>query len=220
MKIGSYTIPDLRLFPKIYEATNLIYKNYQLEEAEDEDVIAKLVGHKSANSGAWLSKKADMRLYGLLEPHALKLTPLAEKLTYGTKEEKQEAINKAVLNVPLWKKLYEQFGVELPESNFWVQLQRITGVSPLEAQKHADSVRKAYLDDISHIKVKREEIEASKEEVAGKISTKMSIPASIEAQADIVRGLVIQGAYKIAKDFIDFIASKANAQKGTPKEEG
>ena len=129
MRIGSYTIPDLRLFPKIYEAVKLIYENYQLEEIEDEDAVARLVGHKSANSGAWLSKKADMRLYGLLEPRTIKLTPLAEKLTYGTEQEKQEAINKAVLNVPLWKELYSKFGVELPESNFWVQLQRITGVT-------------------------------------------------------------------------------------------
>jgi len=217
MRIGSYTIPDLRLFPKIYEAVKLIYENYQLEEIEDEDAVARLVGHKSANSGAWLSKKADMRLYGLLEPRTIKLTPLAEKLTYGTEQEKQEAINKAVLNVPLWKELYSKFGVELPESNFWVQLQRITGVTALEAQKYADSIRKAYLEDVKHIKVERKETKVSAKEVSGKTSTETLIPTSIEAQAEIVKGLVIQGAYKIAKDFIDFIESKAKTQKETPE---
>jgi len=152
VKIGNHSIPDLRLFPKLYEDIKAIYENYRLDEADSEEAVAKLCGHRSAKSGSWYSKLADMRLYGLLEPRGLKATSLAEKLTYGTDEEKQDAINKAILSVSLWKELYSRFGVELPESNFWVQLQRITGLDPLEAQKHADSVRKSYLSDASHIK--------------------------------------------------------------------
>ena len=87
----------------------------------------------------------------------------------------------------------------------------------LEAQKYADSIRKAYLEDVKHIKVERKETKVSAKEVSGKTSTETLIPTSIEAQAEIVKGLVIQGAYKIAKDFIDFIESKAKTQKETPE---
>lgn len=153
VRVGNYTIPNLRLFAKVYNDIKVIYENFRLDVAEDEDSVARLLGHKSANSGAWKSKIADMRLYGLLEPRAIKVTPLAEKLTYGTVQEKQEAINKTIFNVPLWKELYSKFGVELPNSNFWVQLQRITDLDHLEAQKFADPVRKAYLEDISYIKI-------------------------------------------------------------------
>ena len=218
MKIGNHSIPSLRLFPRISKDINLIYENYRLEEAEDTTVLAKLLGHKSANSGAFYSKLADMRLYGLLDPRKVKATPLAEKFTYGTEQEKQETTNKIILNVQLWKELHSRFGVKLPESNFWVQLQRITGLDPLEAQKHADSVRKAYLDDISHIKLEKEGKKVSEIEGGGKIDKSISISPLINARADIVKGLIMQGAYDIAKQFIDFIETKVKTEK-IPKEE-
>lgn len=212
MKIGNYSVPDLRLFPNVSEAAKIIYENYKLEEATDENSVAVALKHKTANSGAFLSKLADLRLYGLLEPRSIKATPLAEKLTYGTEEDKQEAINKAVLNVPLWREIYSKLGVKLPESNFWVQLQKITGISLLEAQKHAETVRKAYLDDISHIKAETEANKMQRQDTGGNFDIDASISQSLEAQANIVRGLVLQGAFDIAKDFIEFI-KKGTEQK-------
>lgn len=53
---------------------------------------------------------------------------LAEKLTYGSDPEKQEAINKAVFNISPWKELYSRFGVKLSEENFWVQIQKKWGL--------------------------------------------------------------------------------------------
>jgi hypothetical protein len=35
----------------------------------------------------------------------------------------------------------------------------------------------------------------------------------IEQQAEIVKGLILQGAYKIARDFINFIEEKAKKEK-------
>lgn len=225
MKVGNYTIPDLRLFPKIHHDIKLIYENYRLAEAEDADVVAKLVGHKSANSGAWLSKLADMRLYGLLESRAIKATPLAEKLTYGTEQEKQEAINKAFMNVPLWRELFNKFGVELPESNFWVQLQRITGLDPLDAQKYADFVRKAYLDDISHIKPKKEEKKMPTAEVGAEIDTSTAISAGVLGRLETAEyGTFIfkdKGSIAVARKILDLIENKLKAEKEEiPKEEG
>lgn len=217
VKIGKYSVPDIRLFPTIYEAIKDLYENYVFDEAKDEDAVAVLLGHKSANSGAFLSKLADLRLYGLLEPRSIQVTKLAETLTHGTEEGKQEAINEAILNVPLWTELHSKFGVEVPESNFWLQLKRITGVSSLEAQKQADLVRKAYLDDMSHYKAKKEDEKMSDRETGGKIDTTTAITTSVERQANIVQNLIKEGAYDIAKNFIDFIKKKGETE--VPKEE-
>ncbi|MCW4050607.1 MAG: hypothetical protein NWE89_12825 [Candidatus Bathyarchaeota archaeon] len=160
MKVGSYSIPEMRLFPKLHGWLKQLYEAYRLEEIVNEDAAAQLCGHKSPNSGAWKYKKADFRLYGLMEPRALQLTSLAEALTYGTDEEKERAITDAILKVPLWKELHSRFGSDPPESNFWVQLQKITGLDPLDAQKHAENVRRAYLGDINHLPKTQEPVMA------------------------------------------------------------
>jgi len=218
VKIGNYAIPDLRLFPKLHEAVTEIYKNYRLDEVkpEEENTVAKLAGHKSANSGAWLSKLADMRLYGLLESRSIKLTTIAERLTYGTEEDKQEATNKAILNVPLWKELYSRFGVKLPESNFWVQLQRITGLDPLEAQKHADFVSKAYLDDISHIKA----IEGLESRGVGKMGGEIDISVStINIQAGPFNQNIpwTKEGIELAKGFLDLLGKQLKTSQKSEK---
>lgn len=180
MRVGNYQIPTSRLFPRLAEAIRLIYENYRLEVADNPEAAAKLCGHKSANSGTWLYKLADMRNFGLLEKRTIKATKLAEKFTYGTLAEKEKAINTAILNIPLWQELYSKYGVELPKSNFWVQLQKITGLDPLEAQKHADSVRKAYLADIRYYKPEKEDIDGDDEVDNDAIDTKIAIPIGLE----------------------------------------
>jgi len=153
-----------------------------------------------------MSKVADMRLYGLLEPRGIKATPLAMKLTFGTEQEKQEAIEKAILNVPLWKELYDRFGTELPETNFWVQLQKITGVDHLEAQKYAETVRKAYLEDISHL---RRVEQRGGTMPSSEIYTQPSIQ-TINIQAGAFRQTIpfTREGIELAKGFLDLLKSQ------------
>lgn len=219
VKIGNYSIPKLRLFPNIYNDVKLIYENYKLEEVPDENVAAKLLGHTKASGGYWFSKRADMRLYGLLEPRKFKLTLLAQKLTVMTEEDKQEATEQAILNIPLWKELHSNFGAKLPDSNFWVQLQRITGLDPLEAQKHAEIVRKAYLEDIRHIKPVKEEIQGGPEVEPNIVDTSNTTTTQEFGEADLVKGLIQHGAFEIAKNFIDFIANKIKTETEEPEKE-
>lgn len=220
MKLGEYVVPDIRLFPKIAESVKLVYENYRFEEPNDENALAVLLGHKSANSGAWLSKKADMRLYGLFESRTLRVTPLAEKVTYGTEQEKQEATNKAVLNVPLWQELYGRFGVKLPESNFWVQLQQITSLDSLEAQKYADSIRKAYLDDISHVKATKTPDTGGLGGMGDGMDISMSTINIQVGQYSQTIPLTKEGV-ELAKGFLDLLGKQLKTQKEEkPKEEG
>ncbi|MCJ7631779.1 hypothetical protein MUP77_05195 [Candidatus Bathyarchaeota archaeon] len=221
MKIGNYVIPDQRLFPKLYDAAKLIYENYRLEEAEDENAVAKLLGHKTANSGSFNGKIADLRQYGLLEPRNLKASQLTETLTYGEEQDKVDATTTAVLNVPLWKELYSKFGVVLPESNFWVQLQRITGLDPLEAQKHADYVRKAYLDDAGHIKAQSKPQSGGVGVTHGIIDNSMS---TINIQAGQFSQTIpfTKDGIEYAKGFLDLLKTRlaSNDEKQETKTEG
>jgi len=218
VKIGNYSIPDLRLFPKIFDAVNGIYENYELDEAPDEEAFARVVGHRSANSGAYYSKLADIRLYGLLESRSLRATPLAERLTHGTEQEIQEATNEAILHVPLWNELYSKFGAEVPDSNFWVQLQRITGVSHLEAQKHSDFIRKGYLDDISHIKATEKPKRRGEGSMGGRIDISMS---TINIQAGPFNQNIpwTEDGIKLAKGFLDLLGAQIKSEDEEPKEE-
>jgi DNA-binding PadR family transcriptional regulator len=221
VKVGNYEIPDMRLHPTLYEATKLIYEKFKSDEVKDMNLVATLLGHKSANSGSFYLKLAQLRAYGLIEKRGVKVTDIGKKLTYGiTEEEKNEALKAAILNIPLWKEFYSRWGVELPNGNFWVDLAKITGLEAPDAKNVVETVRKAYLEDVRYLKA----VEKPKEERFGmaeetKIDTSVAISKAItpvEEQAEIVKGLIKQGAFEIAKEFIDFIKAQKEEK---PKQE-
>lgn len=114
MKVGKYNIPDVRLYPHLYEATKRIYEEFRSEEAPNQLTVAQLLDHKSA-SGAFLMKIASLRAYGLVEKRGIKVTELGKKLTWGaSEEEKNEALKQTILNIPLWKEFFSKWGTTLP----------------------------------------------------------------------------------------------------------
>jgi hypothetical protein len=154
LKIGTYEIPDLRLYPTLVEATKLIYEKYSAEEVQDMLIVAKLLGHQTSNSGAFLRKLACLRAYGLIEARGVKVTEIGKKLTFPTSEqEKNEALKQAILHIPLWKEFFSKWGATLPNGNFWVDLAKITGLEAPKAQSVVETVRKAYLDDVRYLSV-------------------------------------------------------------------
>ena len=163
MRVGNYTIPDVRLYPALVEAVKTIYDTYPTEEISDIDVLAKLLGHKSAKSGTFLAKMTFLRAYGLIEGRGtVRVSELGKKITYGTDEERAKASTKAVLNIPLWNELYSRYSVNLPTENFWAHLGKIAVLEAPDAQRVAEIVRKAYLADARYIKVEKKEEEERK----------------------------------------------------------
>ena len=153
VKIGKYDIPQFRLHAGLVEATSTLYENFKGEEAPNLLTVAQLLGHKTDKSGGFLTKLADLRSYGLITSRGVKVTELGKILTYGESEEqKNEAYKEALLNIPLWKELYRQFGKTLPSSNFWAQLGKIAGLEAPDAKKVEEIVRKAYLGEIQYVK--------------------------------------------------------------------
>jgi hypothetical protein len=212
MKVGKYDIPDMRLFPFLYEATKKLYEHFKSEEATDMLTVANLLGHQTDKSGAFIRKLACLRAYGLIEKRGVKVTELGKKLTYGaSEEERNAALKEAILNIPLWKEFYTRWGVNLPSSNFWVELTKIAGLEAPDAKKIEQIVRNAYLDDIRYLKVEKkpeEEGIGMATEAKVDISKAISRDAVVEEQAEIVKGLIKYGAFDIAKEFIDFLKAK------------
>ena len=151
MKVGKFDIPGYRLDSTLLDAAKKIYDTYKAEEGPSKSV-AELLGHKSEKSGAYLTKIADLRAYGLLEKRGIRITDLGKRITYGRGEEKSQALKDAVLNIPLWKIFYETWGTDLPSEDFWAHIGKIVGLEAPAAKELEKEVREAYLTDIKNLR--------------------------------------------------------------------
>lgn len=152
MKIGPYSIPSYRLESLLADVKK-IYDQFQGGETTKE-FIAHTLGH-SPTSGGFYQKMADLKAYGLIEGRGdkVKVSDLGKMVTYETTAaEKNQAFVRIVNNIPLWKILYEKYGVNIKDEGFWIDLAQITALERPEAQKLANIVRKAYLEDARYIK--------------------------------------------------------------------
>lgn len=154
MKVGSYDIPLSRL-PTLVDEVKIIYNQFPTDEITDMEIIAKLLNHKSASSGAFRQKLADFRAYGLIEGRGgVKVSGLAKRIAYETPDnpkDKIQAYKEAVLRIPLWKDFYARWGTNIPRDQFWAQLTKITGLEAPQAQSVQEEVRSAYLTDTKEI---------------------------------------------------------------------
>jgi len=228
MKVGTkYEYPDWRLSPTLVENIKKMYGRFGLNQIEDKKMLAVFLGHKSP-SGGFNSKMAAMKTYGLISGRGfVQVTELGKRIAYPDKpNEAYEAVKEAVNNIPLWRELYEKYtskGVELPDEDFWVDLQTIANLVPDDAKKASKIVRKDYLDDIQYLNsLKEAQTEAIGMTGTPQINTfkanpsVSSTPDTISADAAaIVSGLVKLEAFKVAKDFIDFIEQKKKSEKPT-----
>lgn len=236
MKIGTYTIPNNRLKDLIEDAKK-VYEKFPNEEIESEFIAHSI--NNSPTSGSFKQKLADLRTYGLLEGRGkIRISELGKKVTYGHEDEKREAFEKIIRNIPLWGIFLDKYGLSIKEDNFWVDLAKITGLERPESQNKADWVRKSYLEDIRYYKPveKAQELGLEKSnqpervfEPSNKSENKMETPqftqntinaigyigfpeyskAPIEIKDDM--------SYNIAKQLLEAIGNKLREKK--PKEE-
>lgn len=230
MKVGTkYEYPDWRLSPTLVENLRKMYGRFGLNKIEDKKMLAVFLGHKGP-SGGFNSKIAAMKVYGLISGRGfVQVTELGRRIVYPDKpNEAYEAVREAVNNIPLWRELYEKYtskGVELPDEDFWVDLQTIADLVPDDAKKASKTVRKDYLDDVQYLNsLKETQIEVDHVKPSPQIDTSKAnlsgYPTADNVSADaaaIVSGLVKLEAFKVAKDFIDFIEQKKKSEK--PKED-
>jgi hypothetical protein len=161
MDIGNFSVPNNpNRLPRLIEHTKKIYDTYHADaivHAKKNDALAQLLGYKSSNNGAYWSELAAVKSYGLLEGRSdLRITELAKQVTYGTGDQKPQAILRAFMNIPLWKQLYERYRLQLPSQEFWAKLQHITGCEAPVAKSNEQFITEAFKEDTSLIKSVKE----------------------------------------------------------------
>jgi len=214
MRVGNFTIPDLRLFPMLVEATKKMFETYEDKEISDMKTLAILFGHKSEKSGAFLAKMTFLRAYGLIEGRgAVKVSQIGKDITFGTDQEKAEATKKAILSIPLWSELYAKFGATLPSENFWAQLRQIATIEAPEAQRVAEEVRKAYLEDIRYLPKTEEKKTEHKDNMPPIPSDAESFAIPGGAKAILPKEGMEQAWQKLKRTVDAYFKEEANPQK-------
>lgn len=142
-KIGGYEYPTLDPEEAVDIAETLV-KKFNGEPSNPE-AFAQSIGHNTTNSGAYITKIADMRRYGLIESRGLKATDLANRISIPEDEkEKKNAYLEMFKNIDLLHDLYENLDGNKPVGDLWVILSDITGAPRNESKEVEDDISKLY----------------------------------------------------------------------------
>lgn len=152
MKIGTYDIPDIRLFPTSVDTLSEIYKVKKREKIPSKD-LAILLGFKYGTEPHYYRKIHALQAYGLLDGKGIfQISELGEKILHPRDGHEQAvATTKSVLNVPLWKEIYKKQGKKPRDDNFWAVLVDITKADPATSKSNAVKILGWYEADIGHI---------------------------------------------------------------------
>ncbi len=152
MIIGSFEVPEVRLYPTLVTDMQKIYDNILSGEIGSND-LAKLLGYVANTSGTFYRKLASIQSYGLLEGRGtVRVSDLGKRVAHPEDDKQRRlAMRQAILHVKLWDELYRQYKKNPPLDTFWVQIKNITGIESPKAQKIQSQVRKWYMEDVAQI---------------------------------------------------------------------
>jgi hypothetical protein len=149
MRVGRTSYPLYRL-DALLKDVKIIYEKFGQDEKSREH-IAEVLGQK-IGGGGFTQKLADLRAYGLLTGRGkVKVTELGIKATFGTPQERDEALDKAVRNIDLWSAIYKKVGLRPNSETFWLDLVELTGMERPESQSKAQKVLKDYIEDARYL---------------------------------------------------------------------
>ena len=227
MRVAAYTVPSIRLYPRLVHALGTIYTKFGAENIPSIEALAQVLKHKTTNSGTFLLKLACLRSYGLLQKRDLAISELGIRLVSSrNSQEKNEALKEAVLNVPLYKEFYDRWGSKIPETNFLDEFIRITGLDGEEADRIAPKVKKAYLEDIRHIdsptttevtrKPEVTSISKRSKEVTERVEPVVSLPSNVIARVAVKDSGIVDvydvDTYKIAMSLMELVEKKLTSK--------
>lgn len=150
--IGSYTYPNTG----IEEAIDMARKVATTLGGEDFDrgSLAAALGYQNPTSGSFNNRMADLKRYGILEGRgsSIRITELAHKLAAPGPGEFSQAVGELVMNIPLFKALYDRFGNRLlSQDEIYPVLMNVTKADRIEIQKQIGDIRKLYAEGISRM---------------------------------------------------------------------
>lgn len=150
-KIGSYEYPETKV-GECLRVAKILVKEFG-KKADNPDAFASGIGHKTANSGAFLFKIGDVRKFNLMDKREYKATNLAEILSDPKNgAEENEALKKMIFGVSLFKILYDKLRTTSPTvEQTRTQLMEITG-DRNKSSKEAEKIRKIYISAMTYIR--------------------------------------------------------------------
>lgn len=142
-QIANYKYPEIDAQEAVKIADALV--NEFGGEATSEEAFAQELGHKSTSSGAYKSKMADARKWGVVSSRGVEATELAYRLANPRdRAAEEEALFEMHRNVEVLRDLYEQLDGRQPPAEFWRVLEEVTGTNPKEAKDAAPDIRGLY----------------------------------------------------------------------------
>lgn len=149
-KVGNYDYPETRIDECLRIAKVLV--NEFPNGVNDINAFASAIGHKSANSGGYLVKIADVRKFNLMDKRVYGATHLAEIISNPKNDaEKKEALNKMIFSVSLFKLLHDRLRTKSPTiEQLRTQLIDLTS-DRNSASKDAEKIRKVYISAMSYV---------------------------------------------------------------------
>lgn len=134
-----------------------------LEKIRDSKVVsvkgvAQVLGHKTDNSGGFLSKLAAMsKYYKVIDRREenVELTSLGKRIAYPANErEKSEAIAEMILGIPIFRDLYERLGDTYDRNQFFIHLSELAGVDRDIAVNDSSKIRNIYDEVLPYLRKK------------------------------------------------------------------
>lgn len=152
LEVGDYQYPNKVTFKEALGITKLAIDRY--DGKMPNKAVAEALGYKikdpNAISGYIFRKLDDINSYNLLrrERGYMEVTSLAdEALDPFDSRRAQEGKGKAIRQMKIVKKAFTEWNGKIPpETAFPSKLKDLLGISWQEAQKHAKSVRKLYIE--------------------------------------------------------------------------
>lgn len=160
---STYDYPEVEL-SKTIDMVKLISTRLG-GKVDNQNALAEMLGHSTTKSGGFAVKLIAAKRYGLISGRGtLTVTKLGERIAFPTnKEEEMNAIEEALNNILLFKKIKERMGLNSPEKDLFIQLINITNASRADVQKHSEKVYKLYKDATKYL-IDRKDITGKKRE--------------------------------------------------------
>lgn len=149
MKIGNFLVPETRLEELLSIEMKKIYLSVKTDQIQS-GVLSELLGYKFGTEPTLFKRINSMLAYKIIEGRGIyNITKLGEGLLYPENPELEKKLKtEAIMNVVLWKKLYEKHGKNPPKENLWVSIKNITDVDPATAKKYENRIYAWYTEDV------------------------------------------------------------------------
>ncbi len=215
-----YSIPDMRIYPELYDDVKKLYGKFGQSEV-DPETVAQLWGHKSSKSSQFrVTKLGSLRAYGLIEGRGkIRVSTLGKSLTYPQNDEElMKAIVETVKKIPLWKWFFDKFtakGKDIPTDTLWMDLRQLVGedkLPPEDAKNKAELVRKAYFEDLKYYKADFKPQNGDEHLPTDKVDSNLSISEGTLGRVSVKDAGFIdvkdKATYEIAKAYLRLFAEK------------